>query len=86
MQSSRICCACGRSGHLAHACPTGVVLRKQPAPAPAPAPVVWIPTPRDEQSAFEDWLYRVCPSGDCESVQYQWEISAERAEWMEEPT
>jgi hypothetical protein len=33
--------------------------------------------PVDEQAAFENWLYRVCPSGDVESVQRQWEASTD---------
>lgn len=37
----------------------------------------------DEQSAFEDWLARVCPSGDVESVQYQWEHSSDYAAWLD---
>lgn len=38
---------------------------------PAQEPVI------DEQAAFEEWIARVCPSGDCESVQRQWEESSE---------
>ena len=33
-----------------------------------------------EQYAFEDWLASECPSGDVESVQRQWEESAEYLE------
>lgn len=36
-----------------------------------------------EQSAFEDWLQRVCPSGDVTEVQRQWEASSDLAEWLE---
>jgi hypothetical protein len=31
----------------------------------------------DEQEAFENWLSRNCPSGDAESVQYQWASSSD---------
>lgn len=33
-----------------------------------------------EARAFEDWLARVCPSGDCEAVQRQWEESSDYAD------
>lgn len=39
---------------------------------------------RDKQSAFEDWLYRACPSGDVTEVQRQWEASSDFAEWSAE--
>lgn len=31
-----------------------------------------------EQKAFEHWFYRVCPSGDCDSVHAQW---LESSDW-----
>jgi hypothetical protein len=34
----------------------------------------------DDQAAFEEWLARVKPAGDAESVQAQWEASSEYAE------
>lgn len=34
-----------------------------------------------EQSAFEDWLSKTCPSGDVTEVQRQWEASSEYADW-----
>jgi len=44
------------------------------------------PTPKlhdeHEQAAFEEWLNRVCPSGDVESVQRQWESSAEFSDYL----
>lgn len=36
-----------------------------------------------EQAAFEDWLHRVCPSGDVTDVKRQWEASSDLAEWLE---
>jgi hypothetical protein len=36
-----------------------------------------------EQAAFERWAALECPSGDVESVQYQWARSDARAEWLE---
>ena len=41
------------------------------------------PVQPSEQAAFEDWLHRVCPSGDVTEVQRQWEASRELAEWLE---
>jgi hypothetical protein len=38
----------------------------------------------EEQSAFEDWLEKTCPSGDVSSVQYQWVTSHEYAEFCDE--
>lgn len=38
-------------------------------------------TGEDEQSAFERWLERTCPSGDVESVQRQWEASSDYADF-----
>ena len=34
-----------------------------------------------EQKAFELWFAAKCPSGDCESVQFQWEGSDEFADF-----
>jgi len=34
-------------------------------------------TKDQEQAAFEDWLSDNCPSGDVDSVQWQWEASHE---------
>jgi hypothetical protein len=36
-----------------------------------------------EQAAFERWAGLECPSGDVESVKYQWARSDARAEWLE---
>jgi hypothetical protein len=36
-----------------------------------------------EQSAFEDWLSRVCPSGDVEQVQAQWLESSDYLDFLE---
>jgi hypothetical protein len=41
--------------------------------------------PVDEQAAFEEWLYRVCPSGDVEDVQRQWEASSDYADLYTKP-
>lgn len=39
------------------------------------------PEPTEEElAAFEEWLYRVCPSGDVEQVQRKWEESSEYAD------
>jgi hypothetical protein len=38
-----------------------------------------------EQAAFEDWMHRVCPSGDHESVQRQWLESSDYADLWAEP-
>lgn len=37
-----------------------------------------------EQAAFEEWLDRTRPDGDCESVQYQWAQSVERAAFLDQ--
>lgn len=37
-----------------------------------------------EQKAFEEWFYRVCPSGDCESVHDQWLQSYDYLDFLEE--
>src|ERR1700747_3283071 len=34
---------------------------------------------RSEQAAFDDWVHGTYPSGDAESVQYQWASSSARA-------
>jgi hypothetical protein len=50
----------------------------------APEPVqAEQPKQKSEQAAFEDWLYRVCPSGDVTEVQRQWEASSDLANWLE---
>lgn len=36
-----------------------------------------------EQAAFEEWLIRVCPSGDVDSVQQQWDGSSDFADFAE---
>lgn len=36
-----------------------------------------------ELAAFEAWAERECPSGDADSVQYQWASSSDYAEWLE---
>ena len=36
-----------------------------------------------EYAAFDSWLYKVCPSGDCSLVQFQWEDSQERRAFIE---
>lgn len=41
------------------------------------------PQSQSELSAFEAWLSAEAPSGDAESVQYQWAQSDARAEWLE---
>lgn len=41
-------------------------------------------TKPDEQAAFEDWLYRVCPAGDVTEVQRQWEESAALVDHLED--
>lgn len=38
------------------------------------------PTAEQEQSAFEDWLYKTCPSGDETSVRRQWQESSDYAD------
>ncbi len=35
----------------------------------------------EEQSVFEEWLTRVCPSGDATEVQNQWLASSEYEDW-----
>jgi hypothetical protein len=65
----------------------GTLSTNLPDPQPLWAAPIYTPKPkhpRDEQSAFEDWATRICPSGDAELVQYQWAISEERAEWLNE--
>lgn len=37
-----------------------------------------------EQAAFEDWLSKVCPSGDAESVHRQWQESFSFLDFAEE--
>lgn len=37
-----------------------------------------------EQAVFEEWLARVCPSGDHEAVQRQWEESDDYADFCDE--
>lgn len=40
---------------------------------------------RDEQQrAFENWFYRVCPSGDCDSVHSQWLESSDYEDFIME--
>jgi len=47
-----------------------------------PAPRHDAPTSQiDEQAAFEEWLARVCPSGDVTEVQNQWLASSDYEEW-----
>lgn len=36
-----------------------------------------------EQDVFERWLQEECPSGDVESVQYQWAKSHARSDWLD---
>lgn len=36
----------------------------------------------DEQAAFEDWLYRVCPSGDVDTVNDLWKTSADHEDFL----
>jgi hypothetical protein len=49
-------------------------------PAPTSHPIPTGATGEDEQSAFERWLERTCPSGNVESVQRQWEASSDYAD------
>lgn len=35
----------------------------------------------EEQAVFEEWLRRVCPSGDVTSVQEQWLASSDYEDW-----
>ena len=42
--------------------------------------------PEDEQAVFEAWLARVCPSGDCERVQAQFEASGDYRDFHAAPT
>lgn len=49
-------------------------------PAPTSHPIPTGATGEDEQSAFERWFERTCPSGDVESVQRQWESSSDYAD------
>jgi len=52
---------------------------------PAPSKAAPEPTAKDlEQAAFEKWLSDKCPSGDVESVQWQWLQSYEYAEFLDE--
>lgn len=37
-----------------------------------------------ESSVFEDWLARVCPSGDASAVQYDWLNSSDYADFRED--
>jgi hypothetical protein len=37
-----------------------------------------------EQSAFEVWIQRTLPSGDCESVQRQWLESSDYNDFLDE--
>ena len=39
----------------------------------------------DEQAAFEDWITRVCPGGDCSSVVDQWLASSDYADLYAAP-
>lgn len=39
-------------------------------------------TKPDEQAAFEDWLYRVCPSGDVDTVNDLWKTSADHEDFL----
>lgn len=43
------------------------------------------PTEDEQQAAFEEWLRRVCPSGDAEAVQRQWEESSDYLDLFVEP-
>lgn len=52
-----------------------------PMSAPMSAPTS---AKRDEQAAFEAWMYRVCPSGDVTAVYEQWLDSTDYAEWCAE--
>lgn len=38
----------------------------------------------DKQKAFESWFYRVCPSGDCDSVHAQWLDSSDYEDFITE--
>lgn len=73
-------------------CPTcndqgavGNILTAEPCPdcssAPTSHPIPTGATGEDEQSAFERWFERTCPSGDVESVQRQWEASSDYADF-----
>ena len=44
------------------------------------------PVQPSEQAAFEDWIHRVCPSGDVTEVQRQWEASSEFSDLMDSQT
>ncbi|AZS78763.1 hypothetical protein ELS24_10100 [Achromobacter spanius] len=54
----------------------------EPVSAPTSHPIPTGATGEDEQSAFERWLERTCPSGDVESVQRQWEASSDYADFQ----
>jgi hypothetical protein len=69
---------CRKSGLV----PAGEVYRAMLSASPQ-APQAAQPVQPSEQAAFEDWLYRVCPSGDVTEVQRQWEASSDLANWLE---
>ena len=52
----------------------------QAAPAGEVASGQGDPTNDQIEAAFDTWLHRVCPSGDVESVQRQWEESSDYEE------
>lgn len=42
------------------------------------------PSAEDEQRAFENWAERNSPSGDCDSVHYQWLESSDYLDLVED--
>lgn len=52
-----------------------------PLPAAPASPVSTVEDAVDEQTAFERWYDRTCPSGDVEAVQRQWEASSDYADF-----
>ncbi|MFY3577281.1 hypothetical protein ACOTI8_31780 [Achromobacter xylosoxidans] len=50
-------------------------------PAPAAPGVSTVEDAVDEQTAFERWYDRTCPTGDVEAVQRQWEASSDYADF-----
>ncbi|MBR8657301.1 hypothetical protein KDH83_28690, partial [Achromobacter sp. Marseille-Q0513] len=51
------------------------------AEAPAAPGVSTVEDAEDEQTAFERWCDRMCPSGDANEVQRQWEASSDYADF-----
>jgi hypothetical protein len=54
--------------------------KEHETPAVFHPPKQQVPSALAEQAAFETWLASECPSGDVESVQYQWVTSSDYAD------